>query len=244
MNTSVAPLPDEAVTLENMGEIIEFPSNGSSGEGYLATPESGGGPGVVVIQEWWGLVDHIKNVCDRFAAEGFVALAPDLYHGKKVSEPDEAGKEMMAMRLDQAGKDMSGAVDAVQERSSGSGVGVVGFCMGGGLALVLAAQRNDAVKAVVPFYGAIPWEGTQPDYAAIKAPLLGHYAEKDEWASPEVAHKLEEQVREGGNEDVTVHIYQGTDHAFFNDDRPEVHDPEASRLAWDRTVEFLRSRLG
>ncbi len=226
-----------------MGEMIEFPSNGTSGEGYLATPAGGSGPGVIVIQEWWGLVDHIKDVCDRFAAEGFVALAPDLYHGKKVSEPDEAGKEMMALAMDKAAKDMSGAVDAVSERSSGRGVGVVGFCMGGGLALVLAAQRNDAVKAVVPFYGAIPWEGVQPDYTAIRGALLGHYAEKDEWASPEVARKLEAQVRQGGNDDVTVHIYPGTDHAFFNDTRPEVYDAEASRTAWDRTIEFLRSRL-
>lgn len=223
--------------------MIEFPSNGSKGEGYLAVPESGSGPGVVVVQEWWGLVDHIKDVCDRFADAGFVALAPDLYHGTKVSEPDEATKEMMALRLDEAAKDMSGAVDAVRERSQASGVAVVGFCMGGGLALVLAAQRNDAVKAVVPFYGAIPWEGVQPDYSAIKGALLGHYAEKDEWASPEVAHRLEQQLREGGNEDVTVHVYPGTDHAFFNDTRPEVYAPEAARLAWQRTLDFLGSRL-
>ena len=226
-----------------MGEMIEFPSNGTTGEGYLAVPSAGTGPGVIVIQEWWGLVDHIVDVCDRFASEGFVALAPDLYHGKKVSEPDEAGKEMMALRLDTAAKEMSGAVDEVRERSSGPSVGVVGFCMGGGLALVLAAQRSDVVKAVVPFYGAIPWEGVQPDYTAITGGLLGHYAEKDEWASPEVAHKLEAQVREGGNDDVTVHIYPGTDHAFFNDTRPEVYAEEASRLAWERTIDFLHSHL-
>ena len=227
-----------------MGEMIEFPSNGSTGEGYLAMPEGGSGPGVVVIQEWWGLVDHIKDVCDRFAREGFVALAPDLYHGKKVGEPDEAGKEMMALKLDTAAKDMSGAVDAVAERSSGNGVGVVGFCMGGGLALVLAAERSDAVKAVVPFYGAIPWEGVQPDYSAIKGAVLGHYAERDEWASPEVARKLEKQIRDSGNDDVTVRIHEGTDHAFFNDTRPEVYAPEASQKAWGETIEFFRSRLG
>jgi carboxymethylenebutenolidase len=227
-----------------MGEMIEFPSNGTTGEGYLATPGSGSGPGVVVIQEWWGLVDHIKDVCDRFAEAGFVALAPDLYHGKKVSEPDEAGKEMMAMQLDKAAKDMSGAVDAVNERGSGDGVGVVGFCMGGGLALVLGAQRSDAVKAVVPFYGAIPWEGVQPDYSSISGAVLGHYAEKDEWANPEVAHQLEKQLTDSGNTDVTVHIYPGTDHAFFNDTRPEVYDADASSVAWQRTIDFLRSHLG
>ncbi|HLI45110.1 MAG TPA: dienelactone hydrolase family protein [Acidimicrobiales bacterium] len=227
-----------------MGEIIEFPSNGSTGEGYLATPDGASGPGVVVIQEWWGLVDHIKDVCDRFAREGFVALAPDLYHGKTVTEPDEAGKAMMAMQLDRAAKDLSGAVDAVSERGRGRGVGVVGFCMGGGLALVLAAQRNDAVRAVVPFYGALPWEGVQPDYGSITGAVLGHYAENDGWANPEVVAELERRLRASGNTDVTMHIYPGTEHAFFNDTRPEVHDPAASRLAWERTVEFLRSRLG
>jgi carboxymethylenebutenolidase len=227
-----------------MGEIIEFPSNGSTGEGYLANPDGGSGPGVVVIQEWWGLVDHIKDVCDRFAREGFVALAPDLYHGKKVSEPDEAGKAMMAMQLDRAAKDLSGAVDAVSERSRGEGVGVVGFCMGGGLALVLAAQRGDAVRAVVPFYGALPWEGVQPDYASITGAVLGHYAENDAWANREVVADLERRLRESGNTDVTMHIYPGTEHAFFNDTRPEVYDAEASRLAWQRTVEFLHSHLG
>ncbi len=99
-----------------MGEMIEFPSNGSTTPGYLALPEGGTGPGVVVIQEWWGLVDHIKDVCDRFAAEGFVALAPDLYHGATTTEPDEAGKAMMAMKMDQAARDMSGRVDAVAPR--------------------------------------------------------------------------------------------------------------------------------
>jgi carboxymethylenebutenolidase len=227
-----------------MGEMIDFPSNGSTGEGYLASPTSGSGPGVVVIQEWWGLVDHIKDVCERFADAGFFALAPDLYHGKTVAEPDEAGKEMMAMQLDQAAKDMSGAVDAVNERSAGDGVGVVGFCMGGGLALVLAAQRNDAVKAVVPFYGAIPWQGVQPDYASITGAVLGHYAENDAWAGPEAVHKLEQQLRESGNADVTLHIYPGTEHAFFNDTRPEVYSEDASRVAWQRTLDFLRSRLG
>ncbi|MGH9296870.1 MAG: dienelactone hydrolase family protein [Acidimicrobiales bacterium] len=227
-----------------MGEMIEFPSNGTSGEGYLATPEGGGGRGVVVIQEWWGLVDHIKDVCDRFAAEGFVALAPDLYHGKKTSEPDEAGKEMMALQLDKAAKDMSGAVDAVNDRSSGNGIGVVGFCMGGGLALVLAAERADAVKAVVPFYGALPWEHAKPDYASITGAVLGHYASEDEMAGREVARQLEKTLKDSGNSDVTVHVYEGTEHAFFNDTRPEVHDAEASRLAWDRTVQFLHSHLG
>ncbi len=227
-----------------MGEMIEFPSNGTTGSGYLATPAIGSGPGIVVIQEWWGLVPHIKDLCDRFAAAGFVALAPDLYHGASTTEPDEAAKEMMALQLDNAAKDLSGAVDVVSSRGNGTGVGVVGFCMGGGLALLVAAKRADAVKAVVPFYGALPWPDAAPSYGEITGAVLGHYAEKDGWASPEVAHQLEADIRAGGNTDVTVHIYEGTDHAFFNDTRPEVYDAEASRLAWDRTVEFFNSRLG
>jgi carboxymethylenebutenolidase len=224
--------------------MIEFPSNGSTDEGYLASPPDGSGPGVVVIQEWWGLVDHIKEVCDRLAGQGFVALAPDLYHGEQVAEPDEAGKLMMALELDRAGRDMSGAVDEVASHSSGDGVGVIGFCMGGGLALMLASQRPDKVRAVVAFYGAVPWQGAQPDYSALTAGVLGHYAGKDEWATPEVGRALVRTLREAGNNDAAIHIYPESDHAFFNDTRPEVYDAEASELAWQRTLEFLLARIG
>jgi carboxymethylenebutenolidase len=228
-----------------MGEEIEFPSNGGTGGGYLATPPSGSGPGVVVIQEWWGLVPHIVDVAERFAAEGFVALAPDLYHGTKVpvGEPDEAGKQMMALDLARAGKDMSGAVDEVARRSSGSRVGVVGFCMGGGLALVLACQRPDAVGACVPFYGLIPWPEAQPDYARLDAPVLMHIAGRDEFFSPAAAANLEATLRALGKQ-AESHVYDGAQHAFFNDTRPEVHDAGASSLAWRRTIDFLHAQLG
>lgn len=235
-----------------MGEIIEFPSNASTGQGWLVLPASGSGPGVVVIQEWWGLVDHIKGVCQRFADEGFVALAPDLYKGAITNQPDDAQKKMMALRLDQAAKDMSGAVDTVNQRSSGrevarggverNGVGVVGFCMGGGLALVLATQRPDLVRAVVPFYGLVPWPDAEPDYARMSATLQGHYAEDDDLAGPQAAHDLQDTLRGMGKE-AEVFIYPGTHHGFFNDSRPEQYAPEASGLAWDRTVGFLRSHL-
>ncbi len=225
-----------------MGEIVEFPSNGTTGSGYLATPASGSGPGVLVIQEWWGLVPHITDVADRFAAEGFVALAPDLYHGAKTTEPDEAGKLMMAMNLDRAGKDLSGAVDFLRSRSTGDGIGVVGFCMGGGLALVVACQRPDAVKAVAPFYGVIPWPHAQPDYSKLAAKVEGHYAEKDGFFTPELARKLEADLRALGK-DATVHIYPGADHAFFNDTRPEVYDADAAATAWQRTLALFRSTL-
>lgn len=226
-----------------MGESITFASNGGTDQGYLATPPSGSGPGIVVIQEWWGLVPHIRDVCDRFAAEGFVALAPDLYRGKTASEPDEAQKTMMAMRMDQAGKDMSGAVDEVARRSSGAGVGVVGYCMGGGLALVLACQRPDVVKACVPYYGVIPWPEAQPDYAAMTAAVQGHYATHDDFAGPEAARSLEGELKALGKQ-AEMFIYPDTNHGFFNDSRPGQHDAAASGEAWERTLAFLHAQLG
>ncbi|HZD66952.1 MAG TPA: dienelactone hydrolase family protein [Acidimicrobiales bacterium] len=226
-----------------MGELITFASNGEAGRGYLATPPSGGGPGVVVIQEWWGLVPHIKDVCDRLAGEGFVALAPDLYQGATPSEPDEAQKAMMAMRLDQAAKDMSGAVDEVARRSSGQGVGVVGFCMGGGLALVLACQRPDQVVATVPYYGVVPWPDLQPDYPALRGAVQGHYASHDEAADPETVRSLEDELKGLGKE-VSFFIYPDTRHGFFNDSRLDQYAPDASRLAWERTITFLHAQLG
>lgn len=227
-----------------MGEMITFASNGGTGQGYLANPASGAGsgPGLVVIQEWWGLVPHIKDVCDRFASEGFVALAPDLYGGKTAAEPDEAQKAMMAMGMEQAAKDMGGAVDEVARRSSGDAVGVVGYCMGGGLALVLACQRPDEVKAVAPYYGVIPWQEAQPDYAAMTAAVQGHYATDDDFAGPEAARGLEASLKAIGKE-VELFIYPDTHHGFFNDSRPGQHSPEASRQAWERTVSFFRAKL-
>lgn len=234
-----------------MGEIVEFPSNGTTGQGYLATPESGDGPGVVVIQEWWGLVDHIKDVCDRFAAEGFVALAPDLYHGEKADEPDEAGKLMMSLNIEKAAKDMSGAVDFVRDRATASaagasganGVAVVGFCMGGALALLVAAQRPDAVKAVSPYYGVLVWPAVQPDYANMAAAVQGHYAENDDFANAEAVAALTKELESAGAQ-VEMFTYPGTEHAFFNDTRPEVHNAEAAAQAWRRTIDFFRTQLG
>jgi carboxymethylenebutenolidase len=229
-----------------MGELVSFPSNGHDAGGYLALPVSGQGPAVVVIQEWWGLVPHIEQVCDRFAAEGFVALAPDLYHGTKVanSEPDEAGKLMMALNTDQAVKDMSGAVDFLlgHDAVSSSSVGVVGFCMGGGLALALACARPDAVSACCPFYGVMPWPSLQPDYSKLEASVLGHFAEDDSMFTPAMVGELETRLRAEGKE-VELIIHPGTDHAFFNDTRPEVHDAEASGRAWDSVVPFLKAHV-
>ncbi|HEV2764521.1 MAG TPA: dienelactone hydrolase family protein [Pyrinomonadaceae bacterium] len=224
------------------GEMVEFQSNGARTEGYLSLPESGKGPGLIVLQEWWGLVPHIKDVCDRFAAEGFVALAPDLYHGQSTRSPDEAGKLMMALDIGRTEKDLRGAVQYLlaHERVAHERVGTVGFCMGGVLSLY-AASRNAQVGACVVFYGIHP--KVNPPLEDLQAPVLGLYAEKDDFVPPAAVRELEERLRSLGKQ-VETHIYPGTDHAFFNDTRPEVYDPEAAADAWRRTVGFFRANLG
>ena len=225
-----------------MGELIDFASNGGKARGYLATPAVGTGIPLVVIQEWWGLVPHIIDVCDRFAAEGFVALAPDLYRGETTTEPDEAGKLMMAMNIEQAAKDMAGAVDEVGLLAGGDRVGVTGFCMGGGLALVLATQRPDKVKAVVPWYGIIPWPNLEPDWSRLDAPVLGHFAENDGFFTPEAVADLADTL-ESLDKDAELIVHPGVDHAFFNDTRPEVYDAETAGMCWQQTIGFFKTNL-
>ncbi|MBK5221297.1 MAG: dienelactone hydrolase family protein [Acidimicrobiia bacterium] len=227
-----------------MGDMVEFPSNGSTGQGYLAVPESGAGPGVVVIQEWWGLVPHIQEVCDRYAAEGFVALAPDLYRGESTIEPDEAGKLMMALNLQRAATDMSGAVTYLLDHDAvtSATVGVTGFCMGGGLALVLACNEGERIGACVPFYGVIPWPDAQPDWSQLEAPVQGHFAENDGTFGPDAVAELETRLNDLGKQAELI-VYPAVDHAFFNDTRPEVYDAEAAQLAWSRTLGFFRAHL-
>ncbi len=227
-----------APSLTSMGDMVEFASKGTTAQGYLARPASGSGPGLVVIQEWWGLNDHIKDVTDRFAAEGFIALAPDLYHGKVVAEPDEAGKEMMALDLGRAARDLSGAVDLLRSESGQDMIGVTGFCMGGGLTLTLACQRPDAVAVAVPWYGVIPWDNAQPDWSALGGKIVAHIAENDGFFGPEAAAQLDATLEELGK-DATFHVYAGAEHAFFNDTRPEVYSADDSSLAWQRTIEAL-----
>jgi carboxymethylenebutenolidase len=230
-----------------MGSLIEFPVNGTTGSGYLAEPAGGAsaGPGVVVLQEWWGLVDQITRTCDRFAEAGFTALAPDLYHGTTVplTEPDEAGKEMMALEMGRSAKELSGSVDELVRRTGRPKVGAVGFCMGGGLALVLGTQRPDAVAAVVPAYGLIPWPDAQPDYTQLAAAVQAHVAEEDDFFTPEAGRQLEAELQGLGKE-TEFYYYPGAGHAFFNEDRPEAHHPESADLLWERTVAFLHRILG
>jgi carboxymethylenebutenolidase len=221
------------------GSMVQFPSNGTTAEGYLATPASGKGPGVLVIQEWWGLVGHIKKVCDRFAAEGFSALAPDLYHGKTASEPDEAGKLLMALNIAQAEKDLTGAAKHLAASSSTAKLGAVGFCMGGQLAL-FAGCTNPSIEAVVDFYGIHP--NVKPDYARLSGPVLGLFAEKDAFVTPGTARDVEAAIKKAGKA-VEIHMYPGVDHGFFNDERPDVYNKAAAQDAWRRTLAHFRTHL-
>lgn len=223
------------------GQMVEFPSNGGTASGYLAIPAEGKGPGVIVIQEWWGLVPHIKDVCGRFAAEGFVALAPDLYHGRTTTSPDEAGKMMMALKIDEAEKDLRGAITFLldHEATTADKVGTVGYCMGGALSLY-TATKNAQVGACVVFYGGHP--NVSPDLPNLQAPVLGLYAERDGFVTPELVHALENRLKELGKSAET-HIYPDADHGFFNDTRPTVYNETAAKDAWQRVLEFFRQNL-
>ncbi len=226
------------------GQMVEFESNGGRAAGYLSVPEGGaGGPGVIVLQEWWGLVPHVKDVCERFAHEGFVALAPDLYHGEQARSPDEAGKLMMALNIEQTERDLRGAINYLlgHEATEGEGVGTVGFCMGGVLSLFAACENPEQVKACVVFYGIHP--KVELRLENLRAPVLGLYAERAKSVPPAAVRALESKLNALGKQ-AELHIFPGTDHAFFNDTRPEVHDPEAAADAWRRTLEFLRRHLG
>lgn len=223
------------------GNIVEFASNGGACRGYLAKLASGQGPGLVVIQEWWGLVDHIQQVADRFAREGFVALAPDLYHGKSTKSPDEAGKLFMALNIDQAEKDLRGAIQHLlsMKETVGNKVGTVGFCMGGQLSLY-AACANSAVGACVDFYGIHP--NVHPAIANLHAPVLGFFAEKDGSVAPDVVKNLEAQLKAAGKQ-AEFHIYPGAGHAFFNDTRSEAYNAAFATQSWERMLRFFREHL-
>ncbi|MBI3939272.1 MAG: dienelactone hydrolase family protein [Acidobacteria bacterium] len=223
-----------------MGEMVRFQSNGKQTPGYLARPGTKG-PGLVVIQEWWGLVPHIKDVADRFAAEGFVALAPDLYHGQSATSPDEAGKLMMSMRIDEAERDLRGAVQYLRNHPDSSGkVGTVGFCMGGALSL-FAACKNSEVGACVVYYGGHP--NIKPDLNNLKAPMLGLYAERDNFVTVDVVRGLEKELKQLGKQ-AEIHIYPNAEHAFFNNERPQVYNEAAAKDSWKRTLDFFRRELG
>jgi len=228
---------------DNPRQNVTFPSNGSQAHGYLATPPSGSGPGVIVIQEWWGLTDHIADVVDRLAGEGFVALAPDLYGGTVAHDADEAGRLMTELPMDRAAQDLGGAVDFLlaHDAVTSRAVGAVGFCMGGGFVLMLAAQQGDKVGAAVPFYGVGP--AVPSTYDGVTAAVQGHYGEQDAFYPVDQAQAQEKQIATEASGPVEF-FYYPAGHAFHNDtNKLGTYDEQCAKAAWSRTIAFLRDRL-
>ena len=228
---------------DNPRQNVTFASNGNEAHGYLATPASGSGPGVIVIQEWWGLTDHIAGIADRLAGEGFVALAPDLFGGKVAHDAEEAMKLLTELPVDRAARDLAGSVDYLlaQDSVTSSKVGAIGFCMGGGFVLMLAAQQGEKVGAAVPFYGVGP--GVPSTYTGVKAAVQGHYAEQDGMYPVDTAKALEKQIRDEAGVPVEF-FYYPAGHAFHNDENlMGTYDEEQAKLAWGRAVAFLKANL-
>ena len=229
-----------------MAETVQFRSNGKDASGYLVTPSVGSGPGVLVIQEWWGLDSGIKEMANRLGAAGFVALAPDLYHGELAAhdEMDKAAQLMQSLPPERAARDMSGAIDhlASHPAVSSDGVGVVGFCIGGMLSLILAANRPDKVKAVAPFYG-FPQGDREPDWTKLTAAVSGHMAEHDDFFPPAAARALEAKLR-GMGKNATLTVHAGTGHAFMGPHNAlgTLNAALAAQI-WPEVVSFLHQNL-
>lgn len=229
-----------------MAQIIRFRSNGDTASGYLALPAAGRGPGVLVIQEWWGLNPGIKEMADRLATAGFVALAPDLYHGELAGhdEMDKAAHLMQSLPADRAARDMSGAIDYLADSAAvtSQALGVVGFCMGGLLAFHIACNRADKVKAVVPFYGFPQGDG-EPDWQRLQAVVRGHMAENDSLFTPAAAQALEKKLR-GLGKDVTLTVHPGTGHAFMGPHNAlGTLDVALAAKLWPEVIDLLRATL-
>jgi carboxymethylenebutenolidase len=229
-----------------MGEMVSFASNGDTANGYLCLPPGGSGSGVLVIQEWWGLDPSLKEVAEKLAEGGFVALAPDLYRGELAGhdEMDKAGQLMQNLPPDRAARDMSGAVDylASLDAVTGRGIGVVGFCMGGMLSFLIAANRPDMVKAAVPFYG-FPQGSAEPDWSTLQAVVRGHMAEHDDFFSPAAAQALEQKLRDMGK-DVTLTVHAGTGHAFMaSHNALGTRNDEVAAQIWPEVLAFLHDTL-
>jgi len=219
--------------------MVTFASNGGTASGYLARPAGGGGgKGVIVLQEWWGLNGNIKGIADRFAAAGFVALAPDLYHGKVTNEPDEAGKMLMALNIQQAEKDLKGSITYLKNLTGGP-VGTVGFCMGGALSLFAACKAGKDVGACVDYYGGHP--AVTYDWDGLTAPVLAFWAAHDDFVNPNIP-KYEAALKERGRTYEAVQ-YPDTQHAFFNDERADIYNKDAAEKSWTKMLDFYRANL-
>ena len=229
----------KGVSHDNTGEgLVEIVGHVP---GSLAEPAAAGKVGgVVVVQEWHGVTDQMKSLGDRFAQAGFVALVPDLYHGKLAATDDEAAKLMGAMDKQRAVADIGDAAAFLRGHQHCNGkVAVVGFCLGGGLTLA-AARYLDGLAAAVPFYG-LP-DLAMDEYAKVHVPIQAHFAKNDDWAKASVAEEIQKKVRAGGGH-MDLFVYDAG-HAFMRATDPQKHEPKSAKLAWDRTIEFLKKHLG
>lgn len=221
---------------------IEFPTSQGHARGYLAVPTMEQGSATVVLQEWWGLDPHIRSVCDRLAADGFFALAPDLHRNLTSSRPDTQGHQRPGRFTEPLVEELRGAVEFLASTPGveGAGMGALGFFLGGGLALRAAATCPQIVAAVT-YYCVMPHDS--PDYAAVRGPVLGYFGTADAFIPLKDAKALEMALRGGGVE-VTFEKYTGAGHAFFNEtNRVGTYDPQAALLSWERTVGFLHGAL-
>lgn len=208
-------------------------------QGFLAIPAAGKGPGLIVLHAWWGLNETIKVLCRRLAAEGYVVFAPDLYRGKVVTTIEEAEGLSRALDAARARADIAEAVTFLGERSDvvGSNFGLIGLSLGAFLAFAHSVEDSDHVRAVVVFYGT-----GGGDFKRSKAVYLGHFAENDPFEPTADVKSLEDSIRAAGRP-VTFHAYEGTGHWFFEPDRSDAYNERAAKLAWERTVAFLKAEL-
>jgi carboxymethylenebutenolidase len=224
-----------------MGTNIEFKrADGGEAKGYLANSSRSDAPGLVVVQEWWGLQEQIRGICDRFAAAGFDALAPDLYNGLVVPyhDTEAANKEMSSVNFIEATEQTIRGAAQYLERN-GSDVGLTGFCMGGAVTII-GACRLPEIGAAVAFYGIPPNEVAKP--ADVKIPLQGHFANKDDWCTPALVDEFEKGlIRAKKNYEF---FRYDADHAFVNEQRVSVHDRKQAEIAWGRAILFLQKHLG
>ena len=223
------------------GREVEFQFGGKTARGYLAADSAAARqPALIIVHEWWGLNDHVKDLARRFAEQGYVVLAPDLYDGASTKDPEEAGKLMQGLDKQKALEKLDDAVAYLQGLPAvdGERIGVTGFCMGGTFALLLAAH-NKSVKASAPFYGDIP---TDDELKELSAPVLFIGAENDFWITKEKMDRLDEGLKKFGKEG-EVKVYEGVGHAFFNDTRPDAYDKDAADDAWRRVTGFFSDKL-
>jgi carboxymethylenebutenolidase len=226
---------------QTMGTSIAFKRpDGKEAGGYLANAAKGDAPGIVVIQEWWGLQDQIKGLCDRFAVAGFDALAPDLYKGKVVPyhDTDAAGKEMNSLDfMDATTQTVRGAAQYLAR--NGAKVGLTGFCLGGAVTIIGATKIAELAAGVV-FYGIPPEAAAKP--SDVKIPLQAHFANKDDWCTPQLVDGFEKAMKEAGK---PLELFRyDAEHAFVNEQRVSVHDRKAAELAWARATAFFHKHLG